>query len=1002
MLEHDTSIFLSYHPDDREAIVFACAKIKAAGWRNVVDASGAVGTKAISERIEKSGMFIVFISKSFAQDDHLMLEEFAYASVILRKPFLPVWLNNKTALKKLKSRARKKKSKLYNVLNMLTAKHPGTPIEGLISVLTAFLPDQSPYTPSEPKICQAPCEAYEGDNPYIFISYAHDNAPQIYPIVESLFTAGWDVWYDEGIKPTERYLPVIADHIKRSAVFVLMLTKRCLERPFIMNYELAFARKLGIPVIPVLLENIEPPDYAKHFNEAPIQKNELLNHVAIYGIHNRGISPAIPPAIKRNRIYDVIPPSKLKNFETGAYEGGISITKYCGKSKNVTIPSTIEMFDGKVILKITHIGYGAFMRCYSLTSIILPEGIISIGQDVFRLCKSLTRITLPKSLKKIGDTAFKDCISLTRVILPESVTDIGCAIFKGCTSLKRIIIPNSVTNIGQNAFDKCTSLTCITFPENITDISSNILEGCTSLKRIIIPDNVTHIGDFAFSGCKSLSRVTFPKTLKFIGNSAFSGCKSLSRVTFPKTLKLICDGAFSGCESLSRITLPESMTTIECDTFRGCKSLTKVSFSKNITYISGGAFENCTSLARITLPVNLIGIGNWAFTRCELLSHVVIPKNIKYIAGTAFYLCRIDIAGKGLPQDMKSHFNSTIEPELQQEDIVSPEVPCCDEQPYALVCCAKEDLPVIHQMLVTLYWEGFNIRYDEKPTKQIINECACVLAFFTKHIEHSAETLDALRHIVERDTSRIIQLFPSDRIELPDVIKHNLQSLQGISHVCCSEQELVAWGRIRESLRAFYCYMIGPRGFEVVNRGDSAEIIKFIPTGFTHVIIPKTFFNPPVPVTSIGDNAFSNCTLIPQDMEELIEEMLEEAMGDNAFYNRSVTSVTIPKGVTNIGENAFKGCTSLARINIPEGVTTIGHNAFYGCRSLTSISIPASVTTIGDGAFECYSCIDDIFWEAIDMSKGPELVIYCPRDSVAWQYAEKHRIKHEALPEDGK
>ena len=76
------------------------------------------------------------------------------------------------------------------------------------------------------------------------------------------------------------------------------------------------------------------------------------------------------------------------------------------------------------------------------------------------------------------------------------------------------------------------------------------------------------------------------------------------------------------------------------------------------------------------------------------------------------------------------------------------------------------------------------------------------------------------------------------------------------------------------------------------------------------------------------------------------------SIGDDAFHNCSyLTSVTIPEGVTSIGDWAFCGCIGLTSITIPSSVTSIGYSAFDGCFGLTSITIPSSVTSIGDKAF---------------------------------------------------
>ena len=70
-----------------------------------------------------------------------------------------------------------------------------------------------------------------------------------------------------------------------------------------------------------------------------------------------------------------------------------------------------------------------------------------------------------------------------------------------------------------------------------------------------------------------------------------------------------------------------------------------------------------------------------------------------------------------------------------------------------------------------------------------------------------------------------------------------------------------------------------------------------------------------------------------------------------AFYNRSLTSVTIPDSVTNIGWQAFYRCLDLRNVSIGTNVTSIGESAFYYCESLTSITLPDSVASIGTDAF---------------------------------------------------
>ena len=145
-------------------------------------------------------------------------------------------------------------------------------------------------------------------------------------------------------------------------------------------------------------------------------------------------------------------------------------------------------------------------------------------------------------------------------------------------------------------------------------------------------------------------------------------------------------------------------------------------------------------------------------------------------------------------------------------------------------------------------------------------------------------------------------------------------------------------------------------------------------TGLTSVNIPNS-------VTAIGNLAFNGCSALESievgngnstyDSRNNCNAIIETAtnkllfgckntiipnsvttIGNNAFYNcTGLTSVTIPNSVTAIGDYAFYNCTGLTSVTIPNSVTAIGISAFSSCRGLTSVNIPNTVTAIGNSAF---------------------------------------------------
>ena len=73
-------------------------------------------------------------------------------------------------------------------------------------------------------------------------------------------------------------------------------------------------------------------------------------------------------------------------------------------------------------------------------------------------------------------------------------------------------------------------------------------------------------------------------------------------------------------------------------------------------------------------------------------------------------------------------------------------------------------------------------------------------------------------------------------------------------------------------------------------------------------------------------------------------------MGERAFGDSSLKSVTTPANLKVLPKGAFQYCNNLETISI-EGVTEIGEDAFQWCQKLKKVYIPLSVIKIGKAAF---------------------------------------------------
>lgn len=335
-----------------------------------------------------------------------------------------------------------------------------------------------------------------------------------------------------------------------------------------------------------------------------------------------------------------------------------------------------------------------FYGCKTLSSLALPEGLLSIGAFAFNGCTGLTEITIPETTMEIHPRAFGDCTGITKVnfLAKGCVTvydeeynskldDVVGGPFYGCTSLTTLSLGAAVKEISNNFMRDCEQLATVTFakePETVGErafqytpwlaaqTEEYVVLGKTLLKyngdgkNVSLPVDLERINASAFMNCTGLTAIALPASLRAIGDRAFMNCTGLTAITLPTILDTLGRGAFAGCSGLTEITLPREITTVKENAFRDCSALTKVTFSDKTTTIENDAFAGCSGLLSVSFPATLTSIGERAFVGCHSLGLTVIPVGVTSIGEYAFSGAALEIILKpGLEAFTNSCFGGT-------------------------------------------------------------------------------------------------------------------------------------------------------------------------------------------------------------------------------------------------------------------------------------------------------------------------------------------------------
>ena len=388
------------------------------------------------------------------------------------------------------------------------------------------------------------------------------------------------------------------------------------------------------------------------------------------------------------------------------------------------------------------------------------------------------------------------------------------------------------------------------------------------IETVIIEDGVTGIGIQAFYNCTDLTTVTIGSGVTYIGYDAFYYCPKLE-VVYCNANPVTLTWNESGCDDFKEdgstiIHVADAAPWIEKFTGKvngifsdspyvpftwnydaGTKTLTFSGTASIPSYedpYDRPWKDYVSEVEKIVISDGVMSIGTNAFNDCSGLSSVTIPSSVTSIGMSAFYDCD-GLTTVTIPASVTSIGN------------------------YAFRSCTGLTSVTIPSSVTSIGYRAFE--ECESLTSVTVHAPNCTLG---EYAFDGCYQLDAIYVL-------------SDKVE-------NYKTAEN-------------WSDYADKITAFIGGDCGAEGHE--------KDVTWVLIG-TSLTISGT--------GAIADYASSE----------------NQPWKD---YRSSITSVIIESGVTSIGKNAFNNCTGLASVTVDAPDCTLGNGAFEGCSNLEAIYVPS-------------------------------------------------------------
>ena len=596
-----------------------------------------------------------------------------------------------------------------------------------------------------------------------------------------------------------------------------------------------------------------------------------------------------------------------------------------GKTGSLSINENVQMFsfgafEGSQLSELVipensslaTIGHRTFADCRNLTTINIPDSVLSIESYAFARCDNLETVLIHTTsrLQGIYEGAFYDCTRLNSIVIPDGVLEISEYAFYGCVSLKDVSIgeDSKLQEIYDHAFEHA-GIELLKMPVNLFEIGSYAFSD-SGLKRIVFNNEIERIGEYAFANIKldEQAEIIIPDSIRAAGKSIFAGdnidklviqsigglndCLSCLGYVIDATVNnlTILRGVIDSETFLVRelnymdvknIYLSDGMI-VNKNSFSFIPEVKTIRLPEGLTVIEDGLFSWRQSLEYVYLPDSLEEIGKGSFEHCSRLKEIIVPSTCRYIAENAFVGCK-----------------------------------------------------------------NLSIKIDDDNKWYVEKSGVVYSSDFKKIVFFSDKTMEL---VLPEQMKSIPEFFFSEKKIRKVVIPEGVKEIPYMAFACCYDLETVelpsSLERIDDDAFLVCCSLKNitiPASCNYIGKSAFSDC-----RSLENITIPAS-------CNYIGEGAFSSCSALCIHVEKENEYYIEKAgVIYNSDYSKilhisaDVTDFIVPSQFENIPEGWLKGGTNIQTLVIPEGVKKIGNRAFCNLPSLETVVLPNSLENIGD------------------------------------------------------